>query len=81
MNTISKIQISIAILSFISAVGFGIAGFITPPPGEIHDSVLYLIAQFLLLTASIFGVGAMFSLNKKKDFNNGIARSTDTRNC
>lgn len=80
MNTISKIQISIAILSFIAAVGFGIGGFITPPPGEIHDSVLYLIAQFLLLTASIFGVGAMFSINKKKSFNNGNIRTTDTGN-
>jgi len=51
-------------MSFVAAIGFGIAGFTVPPPGEIHDSVLYLIAQFLLLTASIFGVGAMFSHHK-----------------
>ena len=43
---------------------FGIAGFIVPPPGQVHDSVLYLIAQFLLLTASILGVGAMFASQK-----------------
>ena len=70
MKTITKIQTVIAIAAFICAVGFGIAGFITPPPGEIHDSVLYLVAQFLLLTASIFGVGAMFSNHQTKKNNN-----------
>ena len=64
MKTITKIQMIVAVASFIAAIGFGIAGFVVPPPGQIHDSVLYLVAQFLLLTASIFGVGAMFSFNK-----------------
>ena len=64
MKTLTKIQIILAIASFVAAVGFGIAGFIVPPEGEIHDSVLYLIAQFLVLTGSLFGVGAIFSSNK-----------------
>ena len=67
MKTITKIQVTIAIAAFVAAVGFGIAGFMVPPPGQIHESVLYLVAQFLLLTASIFGVGAMFSNNKLKN--------------
>ena len=66
MKTITKIQMIIAIASFIAAICFGIAGFVVPPPGEIHDYVLYLIAQFLILTASIFGVGSMISFNKFK---------------
>lgn len=61
MKDISKVQIIIAIIAFVAAIGFGVAGFVTPPPGEVHESVLYLVAQFLLLTASIFGVGAMFT--------------------
>lgn len=67
MKTITKIQVTIAILSFVCAVGFGIAGFVVPPSGQIHDSVLYLIAQFLLLTGSIFGVGAMFTNQKYRN--------------
>ena len=64
MKTTVKIQYFIAVAAFLAAGGFGIAGFIVPPPGEVHDSVLYLIAQFLLLTASILGVGAMFASQK-----------------
>ena len=76
MKTITKIQVSIAIAAFVAAVGFGIAGFVVPPPGQIHESVLYLVAQFLLLTASIFGVGAMFANNKLK--NNNYVQSKGT---
>lgn len=72
MKTITKIQTAVAIAAFVAAVGFGIAGFVVPPPGEIHGSVLYMIAQFLLLTASIFGVGAMFTnRNNNKNYVEG----------
>ena len=77
MKTITKIQVTIAIAAFVAAVGFGIAGFMVPTPGQIHESVLYLVAQFLLLTASIFGVGAMFSNNKLKN-NNYVQRKETT---
>lgn len=44
----------IATASFVVAVAFSIAGFCVPPEGELHDSNLYLIAQFLLVTTSFF---------------------------
>ena len=40
MKTTVKIQYFIAVAAFIAAIGFGIAGFIVPPPGEVHDSGL-----------------------------------------
>ncbi len=68
MKPITKIQTCIAVASFVAAVCFALAAFIVPPPGQIHDSILYLIAQFLVLTASIFGVGAMFT-NARNNIN------------
>lgn len=73
MKTIAKFQVGMAIASFIAAVGFGTAGFIVPPEGQIHESVLYLIAQFMLLTASLFGVGAIFSSSRKNRENASTA--------
>lgn len=58
------------VLSFVVAVAFAIAGFLTPPKGELHDSNLYLIVQFLLVTTSIFGVSSIISYNFRKVFIN-----------
>lgn len=41
----------------IAGVGLSIAGFIVPPTGQIHDSVLWFFAQCLLYAGSIFGIG------------------------
>ena len=48
-----------AMWSLLAATGFGIAGFIVSPTGEVHDSVLWLIAQFLLFTSGALGLGAV----------------------
>lgn len=37
-------------------VGITTAGFIIPPAGEIHDSVLWVLGQALLYSGSIFGI-------------------------
>lgn len=66
MKPITKLQIIVAIASFLIGVMFAVAGFVVSPTGQIHDSVLYLIAQFFLLCASLFGVGAVFSHNNHK---------------
>ena len=56
-----KIQKTMSVWSFVFAVVFAVAGFSVPPLGIIDGSVLYLCAQFLLLTASLLGVSAMTS--------------------
>lgn len=56
-----RIQTVIAVASFLMAVLLSLLGFFTPPEGELHDSNLYLIAQFLLVTTSIFGVTSIVS--------------------
>ena len=46
----------IAILLLLFAILLAFIAMLTPPPGEIHDSVLYLFAQILIYCASIFGI-------------------------
>lgn len=49
-----------AVISALAMLFFGamltIAGFIIPPPGEVHDSVLYILAQCLFYAGGIFGI-------------------------
>lgn len=54
-----------AVVTLAAALGFGVAGFIVSPTGEVHDSVLWLIAQLLLFTASAFGLGAYTNITTR----------------
>lgn len=53
----TKIAYITAIIAFIVGWGLTIAGFCMPPVGEITESVLWVLGQALVYTASIFGVG------------------------
>ena len=55
-----------AMIAFFSGIGFGVAGFIVAPTGELHDSVLWLIAQLLLFTASAFGLVSYTEASTRK---------------
>lgn len=46
----------LAISSFICAIAFAVAGLCIPPTGVIHSSVLMLVAQLFVLTATLLGV-------------------------
>lgn len=67
-ETKEDIQICSAVGMLIAGVGLSIAGFIVPPVGQIHDSVLWFFAQCLIYAGSIFGIGIY--INSK--FNNLI---------
>jgi hypothetical protein len=58
MKSIVKenIQVYTAIAMLASGVALSVAGFMVPPKGEIHDSVLWYFAQTLIYAGSIFGI-------------------------
>lgn len=53
----TKFAIVTAAVAFLAGWGLTIAGFITPPRGEVHDSILWILGQALIYTASVLGVG------------------------
>ena len=55
-NHKSAIQLCSAI--FLITVGYGllIAGFILPPSGEIHNSVLVAFGEILTFAGALFGI-------------------------
>lgn len=50
-----------AIFSFIAGWGLTIAGFCVPPKGEVSGSVLAILGEAMLYTASVFGVAMYFN--------------------
>lgn len=70
LNIKEKLAIISAIVAFIIGWGLTIAGFIVEPLGEVTESVLWLLGQALIYSASVFGVSAYFnaeSIKLKKD--------------
>lgn len=70
-ETREDIKIWSAIMMLIASVGFGIAGFCVSPVGELSESVLWLIAQFLMYAAMALGVDAYVSLSVRKYLTKG----------
>ena len=52
----TKVAYISAIVAFIAGWGLTIAGFIVPPVGLVSDSVLWILGQALVYSASVFGV-------------------------
>lgn len=50
------IQYGSAIAMLLLGAVLSVAGFITAPAGEIHESVLWLFAQCLIYAGSVFGI-------------------------
>lgn len=72
-----KAAIISAILAFVLGWGLTIAGFIVPPLGDIANSVLFVLGQALIYTASVFGITSYFSAESvalKHDINRHIER-------
>ena len=61
-------------LAAIALLAFGIilafTALLMPPPGEIHDSVLYIFAQILIYCGSIFGMDSYITQKIKRHNHN-----------
>jgi hypothetical protein len=51
-----NIQLAIAVIVFLVGVGLVIAGFVLPPPGVIHDSVLIVFGEACTFSGSLIGI-------------------------
>lgn len=50
------VQIVAAVVLIVVGCGLLVAGFMTPPPGEIHNSVLVAFGEILTFAGSVFGM-------------------------
>ena len=60
LNIKEKLAILSALLAFVLGWCLSICAFFVPPVGEVADSILWILGQALLYTASVFGVSAYF---------------------
>ena len=77
METSKKMEYMVAIGSFSAAVGLAFTSLLISEDHDIASGVLMMCAQFLMLTATIFGIDYKFKthenyfrrsvLNKKKE--------------
>lgn len=65
---IMKIKEITAIILLALGMLLAFIALFLPPPGEIHDSVLYIFAQILIYCGSIFGIDSYIN-HKIKDRN------------
>lgn len=75
LNIKEKISIISAIAAFVIGWTLSICGFIVPPVGEVHESILFILGQGLVYAASVFGIAAYFkseSIQLKHDINRHI---------
>lgn len=83
MDVKQRFAIITAIAAFLAGWALTVAGFIIPPKGEVSDSVLWILGQALIYTASVLGIGMYFNNEMVKfrketrryirDVENGVA--------
>lgn len=65
-----------ALFMLVFGVGLTIAGFIIPPAGQVHDSVLWVLGQCLIYAGSGMGISA-YTSGKMREMQRGIDRRFD----
>ena len=69
MKTKEKLAVWSGLGMLIFGVMLTVAGFIVPPLGEVHDSVLWVLGQVLIYSGSIWGI-AIYSNHKINEIEN-----------
>lgn len=83
VTNLSRHKPTITLLSaiFLIMVGCGllIAGFVVPPPGEIHNSVLIAFGEICTFSGALFGIKYRYQYGSKAaEINNSSNPQTDT---
>ena len=86
MDTKQRIAYWTAIIAFVCGWGLTIAGLIVPPTGGVSGSVLAVLGEAMVYTASVLGITLYFSnemLKFKRDtrkYLNDMENETDSEN-
>lgn len=77
------IQLIAAVLLIIVGCGILIAGFVVPPPGEIHNSVLIAFGEILTFAGAVFGLKYHYEYGGSRHHENSSQSShnTSTKNA
>lgn len=67
MNKSRKIEYTVAVASFVAAVALSFVSLLLADQHEVAAGNCTLVAQFLLLTASIFGIDYKYSQSAHGD--------------
>ena len=77
MNELSPKQFYLALFLIIVGVGLLIAGFIVPPLGVIHPSVLTAFGEIATFVGSLFGIDYSYKWKLFKHTNNDSSRGSE----
>ena len=83
LNIKEKLAIISAISAFVVGWALSIAGFIVPPLGQVHESILFILGQALVYSASVFGIAAYFkaeSHQMKEDLRQFFIEKEESQN-
>lgn len=72
-----KVESTVAIGSFLAAVGLAFTSLCISEDHDIAAGVLMMCAQFLMLTASIFGLDYKFWVNNKRLESRSASKDSD----
>lgn len=75
------IQLIAAVLLIIVGCGLLIAGFVVPPPGEIHNSVLIAFGEILTFAGAVFGLKYHYEYRHDEHSSQSPTHNTSTKNA